>query len=266
MGMFPAASLIFRNHYLKEGEPVVMEERSLDDIFSRRDTIIAADAGFDPNRDAGNLPRKSNVKGGVNPLAFLAGPVKVKYGGDAANSMVSNQLDGLIDDENGVVTSITGQIQLDYKQGVLLVNSPKAQAAAGFLSNVSPITLSNVRITTGNEYSSVYVVSLDGRDLTQSGNILVQAATTARPYGFETKPVRWKSKNESFEGFEITKLGSNPWNLEKNTLEVLIQNQGLTKAYVLDANGYATAEIDLTPVQGGKLLKFPENALYVILR
>lgn len=150
MGMFPAAALMFRNHYLEEGEPVVVEERSLENIFSRSSTIIAADAGFDPLRDTGNLPQQSNVKDGVHPLAFLAGPVKVKYDGDVANSTVSDQLEGLIDEENGLVTGITNQVRLDHKQGVLLVNSPKAQAAAGFLSKVSPITLSDVRIATRN--------------------------------------------------------------------------------------------------------------------
>ena len=266
MGMFPAAALMFRNHYLEEGEPVVVEERSLENIFSRSSTIIAADAGFDPLRDTGNLPQQSNVKDGVHPLAFLAGPVKVKYDGDAANSTVSDQLEGLIDEENGLVTGITNQVRLDHKQGVLLVNSPKAQAAAGFLSKVSPITLSDVRIATRNEYTSVYVVSLDGEDLAESGNILVQAATTARPYGYQEKPVRWSKDKDRFEGFEITNLGSNPWNLEKNSLDILIRNKTVSKAYVLDANGYAIAELDLAEAQGGKQFSFPENALYVILR
>ena len=186
--------------------------------------------------------------------------------GDAVHSAVSDQLDRLIDEKNGVVTGITNQVRLDYKKGVLLVNSPKAQAAAGFLGDVSPITLGNVRIATRNKYTSVYVVSLDGEDLAESGNILVQAATTARPYGYEEKPVTWKKDNDRFEGFQITNLGSTPWNLEKNDLDILIQNRTVTTAYVLDANGYAIAKIDLAEVHGGRRLRFPENALYVVLR
>ena len=73
LGGFPAAALMYRMGYIRRGEPVVHEERSLENIFQRRDPIIAEGAGFDPNRNSGNIAPESSVKEGVNPLAFLVG-------------------------------------------------------------------------------------------------------------------------------------------------------------------------------------------------
>ena len=75
MGQWPAASLLFRKGYVKQGEPVVSEQRSLNDLWERKTPIIAEDAGYDPNRDKDNFSKESNVKDGVNPLAFLVGPL-----------------------------------------------------------------------------------------------------------------------------------------------------------------------------------------------
>ena len=86
MGQWPAAALMYRLGYIKQGEPVVYEQRSLADLWRRRMPIIAEDAGYDPNRDKANMSKESNVKDGVNPLAYLVGPVVVKYGGDPSKS------------------------------------------------------------------------------------------------------------------------------------------------------------------------------------
>ena len=40
LGQFPAAALLFRKHYLKQGEPVVEELRSLDEIWKRVPPIL----------------------------------------------------------------------------------------------------------------------------------------------------------------------------------------------------------------------------------
>ena len=54
LGQFPAAALLFRKGYLKEGEPVVEEHRTLNQIWERVPPILAEDPGYDPNRDLGD--------------------------------------------------------------------------------------------------------------------------------------------------------------------------------------------------------------------
>ncbi len=60
MGNFPAAAMMYREGYLKRGEPVIVENRPLGDLWNRRLPLI----------DEGSGDR----------LAFLVGPVMVSYG------------------------------------------------------------------------------------------------------------------------------------------------------------------------------------------
>jgi len=265
LGMFPGASLLFRNHYLEEGKPVVHERRSLQNLWDRTSTLIAESPGFDPNRDAGDLPAESSVKGGVDPRAFLVGPVKVSYGEDPSKSEVAD-LSPYIDDASGTVRSNTGQITLNSDKGILSVNAPKAQAVAGFLSEAPPAELDDVTIDSKNDYGGIYVVSLDGKDLKDSGNVLVQAATTMRPYGFKDEPVDIETDDGVRKGRKITDLGSSPMNLEVNQTRIELRNPRVNNAYVLDANGYAVEELALEKSDEGISFQFPAEALYVVIR
>ena len=188
LGMFPAAALLFRQGYVKRGTPVVEEQRSASDVWGRKSPLIAEEGGWDPNRDAGNLPERSAVKSGVDPLAFLVGPVLVTYNGDAAQSRVAADLPKFLDTAQQTVRSNTGELRLNYGKGIGIVNAPRAQAAMGFLSAANgPIALGDVTITSGNEYATVAVVSLDGAPLKTAKKILVQVGTIARPTGWQDK-------------------------------------------------------------------------------
>jgi len=114
------------------GEPVVQEQRSLNELWERKTPIIAEDAGYDPNRDKDNMSKESNIKDGVNPLAFLVGPVFTKYGGDPSKSKVID-FKPYIDDAAKTVKSITGELALDYGKG--LCNGQRAESSRrdGFL-------------------------------------------------------------------------------------------------------------------------------------
>ena len=62
LGQFPAAALMFRRGDLKQGQPAVVEHRSLKQIWGRVPPIIAEDPGYDPNRDLGDTARRSGLK------------------------------------------------------------------------------------------------------------------------------------------------------------------------------------------------------------
>jgi hypothetical protein len=130
MGQWPAAALLYRLGYVKQGEPVVYEQRSLQDIWERKTPIIAEDAGFDPKRDKEHFSTRSNIKSGVDPLAYLVGPVRTKYNGDPTQSKVAD-LSPFINANARTVKSITGELELDYGKGVCALNSPKAQGVTG---------------------------------------------------------------------------------------------------------------------------------------
>jgi hypothetical protein len=101
---------MFRKGYIKKGAPVVHEERTMADLWNRREPLIAEDKSFDPNRDTGSSGAKNNLKSEVNPLAFLVGPVQVKYGGDPTKTRVAD-LKPFINESAKTIRSNTGSDQ-----------------------------------------------------------------------------------------------------------------------------------------------------------
>ena len=261
MGQWPAAALLYRLGYLKQGEPVVYEQRSLADLWRRRMPIIAEDAGYDPNRDKANLSKESNVKDGVNPLAYLVGPVVVKYGGDPAQSRAVDLRPYLQEDQQ-VIRSNTGQLHLAYGKGLCALNAPKAQGVTGFLKKGGTVKCDDVEIQSGNDYATVLVVALDDKPLSSSRKILVQVGTTERPLGWKTKPVQVNGR----AGEEVVSFGRAPWMIINGDVTLVLKNKEIAKARVLDANGMPMKEVPLTTSADGKTLKFPADALYVVLQ
>src|SRR5690606_39232295 len=117
-----------------------------------------------------------------------------------------------------------------------------------------------------NEYISIQIVSLDGKTLSESATILVQAGPTARRYGYAEETATRQSDGKLTEGFRITSLGHSPWNLDEREFDHILRNQSVTTAYGLDANGHAVGEISLEKQDAARKLAFPKDALHVILR
>ena len=266
VGLFPAAAIEFRNNYIEPGAVVVHEERDLADMWHEKNPIIAEEAGYDPNRDAG-LPAKSSVKTTVNPLAFLAGRVEVVYGGNSQKSKVVD-LKPLIDEVAKTVTSTTKQEKLDYGNGLLTVDSPKAQSVAGFLSKAGTIKLTDVAITCSNTYASIMVVAMDNLPLKESKKILVQIGTTQRATNWQEHASQVESDpktHATVDGFTIDSPGTNPFTVEVATGTVSINNAGLTKATLVDPNGMAAGDGGGTASNGVFTLPLPSSSLYVVL-
>lgn len=265
LGQFPATALAFRKGYIAQGAAVVHEERSLGDIFARKLPMIAEDGAWDPNRDTGSLPEGTPLKAAVDPLAFLAGRVEVKYGGDPAKSTVAD-LSKLITPDKKVVRSVTGEITTDLGRGLYLVNAPKIQAAAGFLGAAGEQKLTDVTISCANEYAAVAVAALDDQPLAKSGKILAQVGTESRPTGWLERPLKITTKaGETVEARRIVDTGKAPWRILCADLKLTVKNPSLKRARVLDANGNAAGEVKLERVAGAVRFTFPPDALYVVL-
>ena len=70
LGQFPAAALMFRRGDVSVGQPVVVEHRSLEQLWGRVPAVIAEESGFDPNRDQGDTAAHSQVPGSVRSTRF----------------------------------------------------------------------------------------------------------------------------------------------------------------------------------------------------
>jgi hypothetical protein len=262
MGMFPAAALIYRKGYIQPSPtPAIHEERSLADVFDRKPPLIAEDASFDPNRFAGQTgSEESNIKGGINPLAFLVGRVEVKYGGDPTHSTAVD-FSKYIDADHKIIHSLTGQIIMDYGNGLCTVNAPSAVEATGALNKGGQMQLGAVTIQSNNDYASVAVVPLDDAPIASSGKVLVQVGTWGRPTGWTTRT--WRLKNGS--GLRIDATGHMPERLINTDVTISVHNSHLTKAELLDTAGYPAKSLD-GKVEGGVFtITLPPDAMYVVL-
>jgi hypothetical protein len=266
LGQFPAAALMFRQGHIQRGKPVVQEERSLQDLWNRADPLIAEDKSFDPNRDAVR-GGKTDLQNGVNPLAFLVGPVQVKYGGDAKNNQVVD-VSKSIDDKKKTVRSITGELNFNHAAGLCTLNAPKAQGATGFLKKSGTIKLRDVTIQSRNEYSTITVVGMDNQPLSVSRKILVQVGTTQRPTGWQDKDATFNSPDgkETYVGKQIVNVGSAPWQIVETDATLSIRNSALKTATVVDANGMAAGTLAGKRNGGAFTVTLPRNALYVVLQ
>lgn len=265
LGQFPAAALTWRTGMLAQGDPVVVEHRSLDDLWQRKTPIIAEGASWDPNRDQGDMPEESAVKVGVDPKAFCVGPVQVVYGSDSSRS-VARDLAPYIDEDEQVIHSVTGQVEWRYGEGLYKVRAPKVQGAAGFLGKAGKVDLGDVAVEIGNDYGSVVVVAMDDRPLKESGKVLVQVGTTCRPTGWKARECTFKANDEPIEGFRILNVGGSPWQIENAMGTVSIANAGLTRAVLLDPNGMPTdTPVKLQKAAGMTTVELPPNTLYLVL-
>jgi hypothetical protein len=265
MGTFPANALAYRLGYIRPGTPVVQEERSLENLWQRAAPVIAEGQSFDPNRDRIAFAEGSAVKTAVDPLAFLVGPVIVKYGGDPAKTRVAD-LAQFIDKTRKTVTANTGEIALNYDIGFCTLNAPKAQGVTGFLKQAGgKFPLADVTIQSGNDYAAISVVAMDNLPLSQSRKILVQVGTSARPTGWQVREATRNSKGGPVRGQEIVSTGKLPIQIANTDVMLEIRNPALRKATLLDPAGYAVTQLGFAKTLGSMTLKLPPNAMYVVI-
>ncbi len=261
---FPAYALMYRKGYLKEGETVVHEHRTMEELWNLEVPLISEEVSFDPNRDQLTGVKTEASVGGLSPLTFLTGPVKVTYGSEKED-YINSGLEALIDEENGKVKSVTGELEVDYRSGIFTFNSPKAAGVSGFIGGKGPFDLGAVEIVSDNDYVTVGMISLDDRPLDRSGKILVQAGTTYRPAGWEEVPEKFLLNGDSVQGYRIVDTGHMPWMAAPTMVTVSIDNPEINKATLLDLAGYPAEELQVRKRSSGIELKLPPQALYVVL-
>ena len=119
----------------------------------------------------------------------------------------------------------------------------------------------------GNEYATVLrwwrwmICRWESR-----GKVLVQVGTTERPRDWKTREATAVVGKEREQVQQVVSFGGKPWQIVKTDVVLTIRNTGLKSAAVLDANGMVVKELPLEDVAGGKRLRLPADALYVVLR
>jgi hypothetical protein len=264
MGMFPANALIQRLGYIRE-ENSVKEQRSLGSMLNRSVPQIFEEQSFDPNRDFFIADKNNEGKPVLSPLTFLTGGVSTGYGAKKDTLVLTADIEKLVDTEKKQVISVTGEQKLDYSNGIFVLNSPKAKAVSGFLNTQKIFDLGNLEIRSDNEYATIELVSMDGKNLDKSKKILLQVGTIFRPSNWNEEPATFEQNNQKINGFKITNTGSLPWKGMPAKGSISIKNKLIKKATQLDAAGYGIRKLHLK-ITGDKVhLDLPEDAYYILL-
>ncbi len=256
----PAAAMIYRLQYVKEGPEVVLEALDPETLATPIATRQIYDMrGYDPTRGQDEMLEQKEREGGIDPLAFFVGKVQADFTPNGTD-YIHPELGQRINHEQKTITSLTDELILDYGQGRLTINTPKAQAVCGFCQKDDPVELRDLTIRAGNPFSAIAIVPLDDLPLSESRKILVQTATPGWPYGFQAEPASFQKGNLPVDGERIVNAGSQPWNLEQINGAITFKRQPLS-ATILDGNGYAAGKGDLD----GNRLRLPQNQCYVIV-
>ena len=145
--------------------------------------------------------------------------------------------------------SDTGELSLDYKAGWMRIDTPRTQAAIGFLRDAGSIRLSDVALLQcRTEFATVSVSSLDALPIGRSRSLLVTAVGRVENsnQGFWPQPVNPKSWSP-FTTWMLPAPGRRPVIVEPIDASVEIRIPTPTcRVHVLDPTGKRVGELQET--------------------
>jgi hypothetical protein len=251
IGQSPAEALQYRRGDLKPGDTILRQVTTLEDILNLKSSNLLEGANADFRITEAPKAVQASQIAGFDPLSFFVGRVERTFDPNAAP--VAVDLNKYIDRTNKKIVSSTGQLVWYYGRGVLLVSSPRSQAAIGFLAGAGPIRLADVIINCHNEYGAIHVISLDGAPLAVSRKILIQAFTEEKMEGFN-----------SSHG-TIQSIGHPPIIVRDIDATVTIANTATLRATALDEQGYARNPLQPQFTGANATITLPKDSLYTIL-
>jgi hypothetical protein len=204
MGQFPAAALTYRKGLVATGDLVADLNLRVSDLLDLQGTPMPQDAALDELR-LKDVPKETTLKPGnvIDPLVHLAGRTNVNFTDRGTPSKLGDRKP-LINRKREFVKSTTGQVRLDYGNGVLTIDAPSAQGISGALQETGAVELTDVSISSKLDLGHIIVVSLDGKSLAASQRMLLQAMSEEKPTDFSTEPAPHGHK-------KITSIGHDPW-------------------------------------------------------
>lgn len=266
IGQFPAWSLAFRRGDIQEADVITLEKLKLDDLYAFKGSAISAPQSLDALREA-DIPKNRGGDSGraesLDPRTFLIGKCVQSVGTSSGKAEVTDISANLPRNGESVV-SATGELTWMRNPGVLLVDTPRCQAAVGFLGASGRGGAAGMSYATkdlewfcDNEYASLVAISLDGEPLRSSQRILVQVGTESRHRG-------WKAENDT-----IASTGNFPFEVrELSGILTLRRGRDITKVKVLDPWGSVTEARPITDAdRDGEALTIalPKRSLYMLL-
>ena len=256
MGQFPAAALLYRRGLVTPGAVMAEVNLNKDDLLHLKGTPLPQDAGLDELR-LKDVPQGVEVKPGqrLNPLLHYVGRADVNFVTTPGSTKVSD-LKPYLDTTAQTVRSSTGELKLDYGQGVLTINAAQAQGVSGLLkASGGAADLKDLSIASDMELGHIIAVALDGQPLASSGKILLQVMSEEKETNFQTEQTAPNVKR-------IVNIGTDPWLVKelKGTVSFKRADAAQLKVTALDFNGYAAG-----PAGTAQQIKLQPRTLYYLI-
>ena len=161
----------------------------------------------------------------------------------------------------------TDQIKLDWHKGILVMDSSKAKAACGFLSEnmafKDDIKFENIHVdipkdmpycsTDEARYACVGLTSMDGNDICKSKHLILSAVSTSFNSGLKLNTDKWPKGNQYGQLVDYIAPG-NDLIADYGHLPVLVARVGFTmKSPILAGGNYVFRDWHLRKLQEGKI-------------
>jgi hypothetical protein len=257
MGQFPATALLYRRGLIKEAPPSVEVNLNVENVLQLKGAPVNAVANQDENR-AADMPAEALGRvdrlDAIDPRAFYVGQVRMNFTTNAESRRMVD-LSQYIDEENKVITSMTGQMRWDYGNGLVTLNAPQVQGALGFLQKAGTVQLPALTIASSNEFASLLLVALDDTPLTSSKRMLLQVMTEQRNHA-------WSAPGRGLR--EIEDLGRPPVLVRAFSGAVTLTRDDAQELRVtaLDWNGYPVG----TWTNATSIALLPDAPYYIVER
>ena len=256
MGQFPAAALLYRRDLVAPGAVMAEVNLNKDDLLHLKGTPLPQDAGLDELR-LKDVPQGVDVKPGqrLNPLLHYVGRSDVNFVTAPGSTKISD-LRPYLDSAAQTVRSSTGELKLDYGQGLLTINAAQAQGVSGQLkAGGGAADLKDLSISSDMELGHIIAVSLDGQPLASSGKILLQVMSEEKETNFQTETTAPNVKR-------IVNIGTDPWLVKELQGAVTFKRADAAQLQVtaLDFNGYPVGKVGTA-----QQIKLQPHTLYYLI-
>ncbi len=200
LGLGPAAALLYRRGDVSVAKETIAITPSVEALWN-------ADASPKTAAALRTAPERSRMVVVLpgHPKLDWDVPGKAPQGSVAVTDLAQD----LLADDATSVRSDTGQIERDWQQGVLRIDTPRVQAVSGWIGGKT-ITLSDLEVRVQTPAATVVAIALDDRPLAHSARILVTAVGRAEPRADGTvrsEPIRGEIALRTQRALRITPVG-----------------------------------------------------------
>ena len=154
--------------------------------------------------------------------------------------------------KEGKFTSITGDMSYDTNQRIYKLNTARAQAAAGFISDME-IELDDVIFDIDNDFATVYLTSVGNDDIYKSERVLLSTV------GHQLNTNQEMDETEQF--IVDSKAGNGPILIEPVTGRITLKTKNEISVYALDNSGQRTQELSVAATDGKKSFDLIKTAV-----